>query len=203
MSETTTAGVDATEQPADVTPVGRLAQRHGGVALVALSLFAAADAWYVSTEVVFAAWLAVLDGAVVGVVLGTLAHEWGHFAGARWSGGIAPTRSTREFLPIFDLDLLRSEPGAFHAMSLAGNLSHWAVVIVLALVLPLETPGRLALVSGAFGFAVSASATEVPIIRRFQTGASPIESFRGLTKETLRRDQWIGAAAGVALFVLL
>jgi hypothetical protein len=30
-----------------------------------------------------------------------------------------------------------------------------------------------------------------------------VESFRGLTGEKIRRNQWLGAAAGVVLFVLI
>jgi len=67
------------------------------------------------------------------VALGTLAHEWGHFAGARWFGGIAPTRPMRSLFPIFDLDLQNSDPRAFGAMSVGGNPGHSAVVLVALL----------------------------------------------------------------------
>jgi len=140
---------------------------------------------------------------VVGVVLGTLAHEWGHFAGARLAGGIAPTRRIRSLFPMFDLDLHKSDPKAFRAMSVAGNVAHWAVVLLVALALPLDSPGRLALLASSFGFAVSASTTELPIIRRAYAGASPVESFAGLTGDKLRRDRWIGAGAGLLLFAFL
>ena len=64
-------------------------------------------------------------------------------------------------------------------------------------------PGRVALMCGAFGFAFGASLTEVPIIRRAYGGASPVESFVGLTGAKLRRDRWIGIAAGTLLFAVL
>ena len=193
----------ATEPPADGAPVAKLAQRDGGIALAALSLFAAADAWHAVSGLGLAAVLSVLDAVVVGVVLGSLAHEWGHFAGARLSGGIAPTRGIRSLFPIFDLDLQKSDPSVFRAMSVGGNLGHWAVVVAVLAFLPLDGPARVALLASTFGFAVSASTTEFPIIGRAFSGASPVESFRGLTGAKLRRDRWIGAAAGVLLFAIL
>ncbi len=189
------------ERPADAAPVLKIGQRDGAIALAALSLFAAADAWYTTTGLGFAALLAALDGAVVGYVLAKLAHEWGHFAGARWGGGIAPTRAIDSLFPIFDLDITRSTDSAFRAMSVGGNLGHWLVVLILGIVIPLDTAGRLALLAGAVSFAVSASTTEFPIIQRAYAGASPAESFRGLTGEKLRRNRWIGAAAGLVLFL--
>lgn len=193
----------AHEPAADATPVAKLARRDGAIALAALSLYAAADAWAATTGLRFAQVLSVLDGVVVGIVLATLAHEWGHFAGARWAGGIAPTRSYRSLFPIFDLDMQRSDPHAFRMMSVGGNVAHWALVGLVALLLPLEPAGRAALLAATFGFAVSASTTEFPVIRRAFTGSSPVESFKGLTKEKLQRDRRIGAAAGVVLFLLM
>ena len=198
--EATTAEAEL-ERPADATPVAKLAQRDGAIALAALSLFAAADAWHATTGLAFASLLSIVDGAVVGIALGVLAHEWGHFAGARWGGGIAPTGPISTFFPIFNLDLARSSDYAFRAMSIGGNVGHWLVVLIVAACIPLDAPGRLALLAGAFGFAVSASTTELPIIRRSLAGASPAESFLGLTGDKLRRDRWIGLAAGGVLFL--
>lgn len=187
----------------DATPVGKLARRDGGIALAALSLYAAADAWAATTGLFVADLLAVVDAIVVGVVLGTLAHEWGHFGGARGAGGIAPTRPYSSLFPIFDLDMQRSDPHAFRTMSVSGNAAHWGLVLLIALLLPADTAGRAALLAATFGFAVSASTTELPIIYRAYTGSSPVESFKGLTGAKLKRDQRIGMAAGVVLFLLL
>jgi hypothetical protein len=198
-----TATEAAIEVPADATPVIKLGQRDGAIVIAALSLFAAADTWHATTGLAFAALLAVLNGVVVGTVIGTLAHEWGHFAGARWFGGIAPTRSITSFFPIFDLDLQRSSERSFRAMSVGGNLGHWLAFLALAALIPLDSAGRNALVASAFAAAVSASATEIPIIRRAFAGASPVASFEGLSRELLRRNNWIGAGAGVALFLIL
>jgi len=193
----------ATTRSGDRTRVSRLALRDGAIALAALSLWAAADAWYAGTHLAAAALLSVLDGLAVGYGLGLVAHEWGHFAGARWGGGIAPTTKFTQLFPIFLLDMQKSPELAFRAMSVGGNVAHWSFALALFLWVPLDAPGRVALACGAFAFAFGASVTEVPIMRRSFAGASPVESFAGLTGAKLRRDRWIGIAAGAALFALI
>lgn len=188
---------------ADSTPIGKLARRDAAIALAALSLFGAADAWYTSSGLFFAGLVSALNGAVVGAGLGLLIHEWGHLVGARAAGGIAPTRELRKLFPIFDFDMQRNGPGPFRAMSVGGNVAHWSWVALIALALPLDTPGRISLFSGALGLAVFATTTELPVIWKAYSGASPIESFAGLTGEKLRRNRGLGFAAGLAAFLLL
>jgi hypothetical protein len=188
---------------ADKTRVSRLALRDGAIALAALSLWAAADAWYAASGHAAAALLSVLDGLAVGYGLCLVGHEWGHFAGARWGGGIAPTTKFTQLFPIFLLDMQRSPDVAFKAMSVGGNLAHWSVAALFFLWVPLDAPGRVALACGAFAFAFGASFTEFPVIRRSFAGASPVESFAGLTGAKLRRNRRIGYAAGALLFALL
>ena len=203
MSEGTDTSAGDIPLPVDATPVSRLALRDGAVVLAALSLWAGADAWHTVTGLAFAQLLAVLDGFLAGAALVGLAHEWGHFAGARWSGGIAPTTQMASFFPLFVFDMNRSDPSAFRAMGVGGNVAHWLAVGVLAVGVPLDTPARAALVSAAFGFAVFASTTEFPVLRLAYAGASPIESFAELSGEKLRRNSWVGAGAALLLFLML
>ncbi len=200
---TATAAPESAAFPADATPVWKLALRDGTLALAGLSLFAAADTWHATTGLALAGFVATLDGILAGVGIGILAHEWGHFAGARLGGGIAPTKEFSSLFPIFVLDLERSDMTAFRGMGIGGNVAHWGWVLAIAWLLPMDAIGRVALLAGAFGFAVSASITEFPIIRRAYSGATAAESFKGLTREKLRHHRWIGFAAGVALLVLL
>jgi len=188
---------------ADVTRVSRLAQRDGAIALAALALFAATDAWYSATGLGAAALLSVLVGIAMSYGLGLVAHEWGHFAGARLGGGIAPTTKFTQLFPIFLLDMQRSPDRAFKAMGVGGNVAHWTLAALFFLWVPLDAPGRAALACGAFAFAFGASFTEFPVIRRSYAGASPVESFQGLTGAKLRRNRWIGYAAGALLFALI
>ena len=187
----------------DQTRVANLALRDGAIALAALSIWAAGDAWYAATQLGAAALLSALSGLAVGYGLALVGHEWGHFAGARWGGGIAPTTKFTQLCPIFLLDMQKSPDLAFKAMSVGGNVAHWSVALLFLLWVPLDAPGRVALASGAFAFAFGASTTEFPVIRRSFAGATPVESFRGLTGAKLRRNRWIGYAAGAVLFAVL
>jgi len=198
MTESSDTDNSPFEVPPDATPVRKLAQRDGAAVLAALCLFAAADAWYLATDSFFAALLALVTGVVVGGLVTRQVHEWGHFIGARYRGGIAPTRDIRSFFPIFDFDMQRGDPAAFRAMSVGGNLAHWSLVVLLLLLLPLDTLGQI-----AFGYAVYGSVIEVPIIRKAYAGASPMESFAGFSGDVLKRSAWIGVGAGLALFWVL
>ena len=51
----------------------------------ALSIWAAADTWYQVTGLWLANVLAIGDAVLVGLLLAGLAHEWGHYLGARFS----------------------------------------------------------------------------------------------------------------------
>ena len=100
----------------------------------------------------------------MGYGLALLGHEWGHFAGARWGGGIAPTTKFSQLFPIFLLDMQRSPERAFKAMSVGGNIAHWSLFALFFCWVPLDAPGRVALACGAFAFAFGASTTEFPAI---------------------------------------
>lgn len=203
MAEAIGSSTESIEAVGDQTPVSKLALRDGAIALAALTLWGAADTWFAATGLFLAGLVSVLNGVAAGVALALLAHEWGHFAGARLSGGTAPTTRFTRFLPLFHLDMGKSDPSTFRAMSVGGNVAHWLAVIAFAALVPIDSPGRVALVSAVFGFAVFASTTELPIIRRAYAGVDPVACFEGLDREKLRRNQWIGAAAGLVLAILL
>ena len=92
MSETT--GTRDEPRPEDGASVGRLGLVHIALVAGALSLWAAADAWYAATGLGLATLLCLVDGVLVGGFVAGIAHEWGHFAGARLFGGVAPTISS-------------------------------------------------------------------------------------------------------------
>jgi hypothetical protein len=203
MSATTATEDPTLSPPADTTPISRLAQRDGAIVLALLALFGAADAWVLTSDLPLAGLVALLGGAVVGWRVALMGHEWGHFAGARLAGGVAPTTEFTSFFPLFLFDMDRSDAKAFRGMGVGGNVGHWLVVLLFALAVPLDAPGRIALVAAAFAFAVFASTTEFPIVQRAFAGASAAESFAGLSGEKLKRNRWIGMAAGLVLFALL
>ena len=180
-----------------------VAVRDLALVLVALTLWAAADTWYTVSGLGLAAAVSVLNGILAGGAIAGLLHEWGHFIGARVSGGTAPLAPAQGFLPLFNFDFTKSEVSHFQAMSVGGNLPTWGFALLLAWALPLDAPGRIAIVSAATGFAVFASIVEFPVMSRVAGGTPPAESLAKITSETLRRGAIGGAIAASLLATVL
>lgn len=202
--ETTADGM-ASQGPgtADQSSLTLMLARDVGLCAVLLSLFAAADTWSLLTGSGLAGFLSVVDGLIVGAGVASLAHEWGHYTGARLSGGRVPLRPLKSFPQVFDFDYKGCEPRHFMALSIGGNVGHWLMVGLLALLLPLDTTGQIALLSGAVGFAVFGSTVEFPVISRAHSGASPLEALSVIPKNFLRKNGAIGAVAALLVFLVL
>lgn len=177
--------------------------RDIAILAAALSLFAAADAWYILTGTALASILSLVDGLLVGLALGALIHEWGHFAGVRLTGGTAPLRPLGGFLPLFDFDYANNTSSHFQGMSIGGNVAHWSVFFVLFFGLSLATPGQVAIVSGAFGFAIFASTIEFPVIRNVSRGLTGIEALSKIPKNFVTRNGTYGVVAALIALIVL
>ncbi len=183
---------------------GNVALRDLALVAAALSLWAAADAWYLLTGLEFASSLAIVDGILVGLALASLGHEWGHYAGARVTDAKARlVRTDALSLLRFRYDMKANDSRQFTAMSIGGNVAHWSVILLLSLAVPLDSLGRIALIAGAFGFAVFATVTEAPVITRSLKGMSPSEALGPLNRERLVKNGFVGAVAGGLAFAFL
>jgi len=187
----------------DQSSLTLMVARDVGLAAALLSLFAAADAWHLLTGSGLSGALSILDGLIVGVGVTAFAHEWGHYTGARWSGAQVPLRPVKSFPQVFDFDYQGCEPSHFMGLSVGGNVAHWVMVLVLAVLLPLDTVGQAALLSGSVGFAVFGSTVEFPVISRARSGASPLESLSVIPKNFLQKNGAMGAAAALLVFLVL
>ncbi len=168
------------------------------VALVAvfLSLFAGAESWSTISRLKLAKILSVVDGLLVGVAIAALAHEWGHFLGARLGGGHAPLKPLSGFLPLYDFDYARNDARSFLWMSYGGNFAHALVVVVLWMFVPTRSMGPAALVAGAFGFAVFSSLVEIPVIQQARRGVPALEALGSIPKNFVTKYlPWSLAAA--------
>lgn len=168
-----------------------------------LSLFAAAESWATISRLVLAKVLSVVQGLLAGIAAGALAHEWGHFAGARLGGGHAPLKPISQFLPLFDFDYARNDARAFLWMSYGGNVAHWIVVLALLLLVPTRSMGPAALVAGAFGFAVFSSLVEIPVIQQARRGVPPLEALAVIPKNFVSRYLPWSLAAAFAAYAAL
>lgn len=168
------------------------------VALIAvlLSLFAGAESWSTISRLKVAKILSVVDGLLVGVAIAALAHEWGHFLGARLGGGHAPLKPISQFLPLYDFDYARNDARSFLWMSYGGNIAHASIVVLLWLFVPTRSMGPAALVAGAFGFSVFSSLVEVPVIQQARRGVPALEALASIPKNFVSKYlPWSLAAA--------
>lgn len=177
--------------------------RDVALASVLLTLFGAAETWSGYSGLALAALVATVIGLLVGAATGALAHEWGHFAGARLGGGHAPLKPIRGLLPLFDFDYRNNASRAFEWMSIGGNLAHWAVVLLFLIAVPTTTAGSAALAAGAIGFAVFSSAVEFPVIRKARAGASGVEALASIPRDFVQRYLPAGLGAAALAFLIL
>ena len=196
------ASTNPAEATADASGLFTVALRDFAFVIAALSLWAGADAWFQVTEAGFAAFLSSGAGLLAGAFMAAQLHEWGHFAGARISGGTAPIAPASGIVPLFNFDFGRSNDRHFRWMSVGGNLAHWFVVLALVVLIPGGSPGQLALQCGAFGFALFASSIEFPVIRHAFDGMPGTEALATITPAGLARSGWIGLAGALTAFVL-
>ena len=175
-----------------------LLARDAAIALAALSLWAAADTWYLVSGLGFALAVSVLDAIFVGYILGALFHEWGHYTGAKFSGASAPrVKPKGTSLFRFNFDMATNTQRQFHWMSFGGWVFHWGLLLILVAVLPLDSIGRIALVSSVFGFILYATFIETGILRQTLGGSDPAKTLGQLSVKTFQQAGVVGSVAGL------
>ena len=175
-----------------------LLARDTAIALAALSLWAAADTWYLVSGLGFALAVSVLDAIFVGYILGALFHEWGHYTGAKFSGASAPrVKPKGTSLFRFNFDMATNTQRQFHWMSFGGWVFHWGLLLILVAALPFDSIGRIALVSSVFGFILYATFIETGILRQTLGGSDPAETLGQLSAKTFQQAGIVGSVAGL------
>ena len=182
-----------------------LLTRDAMIVFAALTLWAASDAWFQVTGLWAAELLSAADGIFVGYIVAAIAHEWGHYIGARASGArttrTLPKNLTNLFR--FNFDFGSNSSTQFHSMSFGGWIGHWAVLLLACITLPVDTLGRAALVSSLFGFAIFATFVETGVLRKTFRGAEPAQALGELSKKNLLQAGLVGALSGVFAFTAL
>lgn len=182
----------------------RVARKHGAIVLAALTLWGAADAWASSTGWLLAETIALLNAIFAATVVAYIAHEWGHFAGARMSGAVSPVLKEPISFFMFNFRHELNTRGQFLTMSMGGPAANWLLAIALLALLPVMTWSQALLVATALGIAVSVSVFEFPVIRRVMYGEAPQEVLDQRLQETGSRPRYIGiAVAALAWLVLI
>ena len=146
---------------------------HGIAALALILLWAAADTWYVVTDLSIAGLLSVIMALVAGAWLSSLVHEWGHFTGARLAKSYSPIVPEIRGVFMFGFNHAKNERNQFLSMSLGGPIANWSLVLLILLTLPMDNLGRAALLGITTAKAISVCIFELPIISRVMNGADP------------------------------
>jgi len=181
--------------------LAKLARTHALVFLAALSAFAAADSWSALSGLGIAGLLSVITGALAGVTIATLIHEWFHYLGARQSGARFDIPS-RQGLFLYDWDFRSNSLRQFLTMSVAGSVGGLLAVFLLWTSVPADTWGRAALRGGAIAGVVFAACIEWPIIRRTRRGADPLAELSKIDQRLLSRSFMVASVAGIVMTLI-
>ena len=182
--------------------LARLASTHALVFVVALSLFAAADSWSTVTGLGIATVLCVVTGALAGITITTLVHEWFHYLGARYSGA-AYDIPDKQGLFLYNWDFTHNSVRQFLIMSVAGSVGGILALIILWTSVPADSWGRAALQGGAIASVVFAAYIEWPVIRRVRISRDPLAQLSKIDQRVLSRSFVVSSIAGVLMTAFL
>jgi len=177
---------------------------HGKSILLYLAVFAAMDAWVVSTALPLAYILSVITALVVGHYLSGQFHEWGHFVGARVASSHAPMvpKPIEEF--VFGFNMEKNTAKQFLFMSFGGPIGNFLLVFLVLLLIPLDNLGRAALFAMVLGKAIGVVVFEGPIIYRTIKGGQPKQELdRQLENGSLAKGQFYGYIATALILSII
>ena len=179
--------------------------RDAALLFALLTLWGAGDAWSQTSGLVIAEFVALGNAAFIGLILGAIWHEWGHYIGAQFSGAKAEMVAPRGLsLLRFNFDFEENDRRQFHWMTYGGWIAQWGLVIVLLILIPMDSSNRVALVSAAVAFAVFANAIEIPVIMESRRGTDPQEALRmHIDQSAYVRSGIIGGVTGLFCFALI
>ena len=193
---------------ADVIPASdglRLARHaafHIAIALLALSLFAAADSWFMLSGLGLAQGMGVITGVLAGLALPTLVHEWFHYFGARVSGG-SYTIPDKLGLFVYDWKFEKNSVRQFYVMSIGGTIGSLIAIYFLFSALPPESVGRATLLAASVGSLGFAGAIEWPVLWRTRNSGNPLAELSKIDLGVLRRSAAIGGIVGLICYNLI
>ncbi len=193
-NESTAVGEEESSEPGLIGMV----IKDLAVVFAGLSLWAAADTWYAVSGLWIAQVVAVGDAILVGLLLASLFHEWGHYSGARAANATAPRVAPKGLSFFrFDFDYAGNDPKQFHWMTYGGHIFHWAILLILVVALPLDNLSRIALVSSVFGFILFATFIEYNIVKDTWTGKDPAIRIKEITPKDFQQSMVVGALGGL------
>ncbi|HIG44278.1 MAG: hypothetical protein ABGY96_12215 [bacterium] len=177
---------------------------HGIAALALITLWAAADTWFVTTDLLIANIVSIINALVAGSFLAVIFHEWGHFAGARISKSYSPMVREIKNQFLFGFNFEKNSRRQFISMSLGGPIGNWLLVFLVFLLVPLDNAGRVTLLAIVVARAISVCVFEIPVIMRTLQGGDPqTELNNQLNSGAGDRGQVFGYLTGAALWLVV
>ncbi len=189
-------------QLSDTEKLFKHAITHFLVAISVFALWAAADTWYLVTELGIANFLSIATAIVAGVVVSTLIHEWFHFAGASFSGSTYKIPA-KAGLFVYDFDFGKSTEAQFNTMSYAGQVGSWVAVIGLFWLVPIDNSGRAMLVAAAIGSAIFGGSIEWPVLQRTRESHDPLGELKKITPAVFKRSLFTGLGSGALIWLAI
>lgn len=148
------------------------ALRDIGLVLITLALWRADAAWRHDAGV-FPVLIAITAGAMASFV-GYLAHEWGHFIGARAGGSVVRLPQSAAEIFLFNFDSDRNGREQFLLMSCGGFIASGIVVVLFLALLPLPSLSSLIALGLTIAGVIATAALEVPpFVRVYRGGPIP------------------------------
>ena len=192
----------ATQPEQSRSRLNKLARNYGLMFLVAILSFAAADTWSTLSGLLIADLLCVITAALAGITITTLAHEWFHYFGARFSRAHINI-PTRQGLFVYLWDFDRNSTGQFLIMSIAGSIGGALAVILLWTTVPADTLARAVLRSAAVASFVYSAMIEWPVIKRARLSGDPLAELSQIDKRLLSRSFLVASVSGIVLTILM
>ena len=121
-----------------------------------------------------------------------------------WDTPVAPRVAPKRLsLFRYRFDFSENDRRQFHWMTYGGHIGHWSIFLLLVIMVPLDTLGRIALVSGAFAFIGFATFIEYNVVKDTWAGEDPETRLRAITSKDFQQATVIGALAGLFLLAAL
>ncbi len=168
MAEATDQASQSTKNTANLK---KHAAIYGVAAVASLTLYGAAHTWATSSGLSIALATGVAAAFIAGMVLSSIFHEWGHYAGAALSGStIKIADAPSDYYFFLGFNPKKNSPRQALWMTWGGLTGSWLLVIGVLTLVPLNSWMSAVLLATAVGRAVNASYFEMPIAWRTQQG---------------------------------
>ena len=187
----------------DLTHIKKIASWHSTAVLAALALFGTSQTWVLDSKLFIAHLVSLGIAVTAAIVIGSIIHEWGHFAAARLCGAISPVPSTPyQLYFMFDFDMEKNSTEQFLIMSWGGQIASYGLVVLLLILIPTNSLAGAALISSTFGLAINTSVFELPVIWRARYSNAPAQELTTQLK-TVGLRQTPGLIVGALTLAVL